>query len=178
MWTQLTSYSRSLHFVWRLQIFSLRLPDTLEKGSTHFRKRLPDLSGLWLNRSVFLSHHIYYTGGHSQWLWWLHTDYFRSLSPAGPIDLSLLWLSPTWGRFWPYPGDPCRFEWRKKRISAKNRRKTTITQRDDLVFFPSFQTLLSLSYPQPPPHKSSGISQGQSNTFCNSDPHRALFQYY
>lgn len=53
MWTQLTSSSWSLHFVWRLH-FSLRLPDTLGKGSNHC---LPGLRSMtWQVTFSFSSH--------------------------------------------------------------------------------------------------------------------------
>lgn len=164
-----------LTFCMKTTFFSLRLPDTLEKGRIHCLLGLRSLS----QKAVFLSHHIYYTGGHSRWLWGLHTGCFRGLSPAGLTDLSLLRLCPAWGGFWPDPCDPCRFEWRKKRISAKIQEEDSRHPRRWLSFFPSFQPLCSPSYyPQLLPHKPSGISKGQSNAFCNSDPHRALLQYF
>lgn len=79
-------------------------------------------------------------------------------------------LTLTWGRS---GHGPHKLERRKKRTSAKNHEEDYPHPKKKRPF-PSFQVLL----PQPPPPNSSANFQGQSNAFCNSDPHKAVFQYF
>lgn len=169
MGTQLPSSSYSLDFVWRLH-FSLRLPDTLDKGSN---RCLPGLSSMtWQVTSSFSSHSPH------RWSQPNSNGCTRTLWAASVL---LVWLTSVAFGFVLHEAGfdhihivPADLSGERREFQQKTRRKTTIIQRANLGLFLPFRPFsphLTLNHRYT---GSSEISQGQSPSFWD----REVSQYF